>query len=61
MAAMCSFPGELRVDPKTTRCFEVTRDFKVVWELKTPKTPDYFWTSLELLDPAARVGGVALR
>jgi streptogramin lyase len=59
--AMCSFPGELRVDPKTTRCFEVTRDFKVVWELKTPKMPDYFWTSLELLDPAAQVGGVALR
>ena len=59
--AMCSFPGELRVDPKTTRCFEVTRDFKVVWELKTPKMPDYFWTALELLDPAAHVGGVALR
>jgi hypothetical protein len=59
--AMCSFPGELRVDPKTTRCFEVTRDFEVVWELKTPKTPDYFWTALELLDPAAQVGGVALR
>jgi streptogramin lyase len=59
--AMCSFPGDLRVDPKTTRCFEVTRDFKVVWELKTPKTPDYFWTALEFLDPAAQVGGVALR
>jgi hypothetical protein len=58
-AAMCSFPGELRVDPKTTRCFEVTPDFKIVWELKTPK--DAFWTSLEFLDPATRVGGVALR
>jgi streptogramin lyase len=57
--AMCSFPGELRVDPKTTRCFEVTPDFKVVWELKTPK--DAFWTALELLDPATRVDGVALR
>lgn len=57
--AMCSFPGELRVDPKTTRCFEVTRDFKVVWELKTPK--DAFWTALQFLDPAAQVGGVALR
>jgi len=57
--AMCSFPGELRVDPKTSRCFEVTRDFKVVWELKTPK--DAFWTALDLLDPLAQVGGVALR
>ena len=47
--AMCSFPGDLPSDPKTTRCFEVTPDFKVVWQLKTPKTPDYYWTALELL------------
>jgi len=59
--AMCSFPGDLPSDPKTTRCFEVTPDFKVVWQLKTPKTPDYYWTALELLDPRARVGGVPLR
>jgi streptogramin lyase len=57
--AMCSFPGELRVDPHTTRCFEVTRDLKVVWELKTPT--DAFWTAIQLLDPRAQVGGVALR
>jgi streptogramin lyase len=59
--AICSFPGELRTDPKTSRCFEVTKDYKVVWELKTPKMPDYFWTALEFIDPAAQVGGVALR
>jgi streptogramin lyase len=59
--AMCSFPGDLPSDPKTTRCFEVTPDFKVVWQLKTPKTPDYYWTALELLDPRAQVGGVPLR
>ena len=47
--AMCSFPGDLPSDPKTTRCFEVTPDFKVVWQLKTPKMPDYYWTAVELL------------
>jgi hypothetical protein len=57
--AMCSFPGHLTPDPHTARCFEVTRDKKVVWELKTPA--DGWWTSIQFLDPQAQVDGVALR
>jgi hypothetical protein len=57
--AMCSYPGHLMPDPHTARCFEVTRDKKVVWELKTPT--DGWWTSIQFLDPRAQVDGVALR
>lgn len=56
--AMCSFPdGAGNSGPP--RCFEVTPDFKVVWQLKTPT--DHLWTALEFIDPAAWVDGVPLR
>ncbi len=32
--AMCNFFGEIGRDPGTPKCFEVTKDFKVVWQLK---------------------------
>jgi hypothetical protein len=56
---ICSWPGHLPVDPHTSQCFEVTPDHKVVWDLKIPELG---WvSSIELLDPAAMVGGVVLR
>jgi hypothetical protein len=56
---ICSWPGHLAVDPHTSQCFEITPDLKVVWDLKIPELG---WvSSIELLDPAAKVGGVVLR
>ena len=56
---ICSWPGHLPSDPHGPQCFEVTRDKKVVWELKNP---DLHWVStIELVDPAAKVGGAVLR
>jgi hypothetical protein len=56
---ICSWPGHLAVDPHTSQCFEITPDHEVVWDLKIPELG---WvSSIELLDPAAKVGGVVLR
>jgi hypothetical protein len=52
-------PGHFAVDPHQPQAFEVTRDKKLVWELHDPLLK---WTSsIEILDPEAKVNGAALR
>lgn len=56
---ICSWPGHLATDPHGPQCFEVSPDHKVVWDLKVP---DLHWvSSIEFLDPAAKVQGAILR
>jgi outer membrane protein assembly factor BamB len=55
---ICNWPGH-SANPNQPQAFELTRDKKVVWELKNPLLG---WTSnIEVLDPEAAVGGVVLR
>jgi outer membrane protein assembly factor BamB len=55
---ICNWPGHAGA-PNQPQAFELTRDKKVVWEVKNPQLG---WTSnIEVMDPEARIDGIVLR